>query len=63
MEFNEHFPLHEQPLLAEEELMETMAERALRMLRAGWLGTGDVAKGCQGPPRKLQSATVGHETM
>eukprot|EP00438_Fugacium_kawagutii_P012941 Skav231700 [mRNA] locus=scaffold1306:21039:37468:- [translate_table: standard] len=35
MEFNEHFPLHQQPLLAEEELMETMADRALRMLRAG----------------------------
>lgn len=35
MEFSEHFPLHGQPLLTDTELMESMAERALRMLRAG----------------------------
>eukprot|EP00435_Cladocopium_sp_Y103_P065616 s996_g27.t1 len=35
MEFSEHFPLHQQPVLSAEELMESMAERGQRMLRAG----------------------------
>ena len=40
MEFSEHFPLHHQPVLSAEELMESMAERGQRMLRAGCLGLG-----------------------
>jgi hypothetical protein len=40
MEFSEHFPLHQQPVLSAEELMESMAERGQRMLRAGCLGLG-----------------------
>ncbi|CAK9065843.1 unnamed protein product [Durusdinium trenchii] len=35
IEFSEHFPLHNQPFLTTSELMESMAERALRMVRCG----------------------------
>ena len=35
MEFNEHFPLHDQPELSAAQLRQAMAERAMRMLRSG----------------------------
>lgn len=54
MEFSEHFPLHGQPLLTDTELMESMAERALRMLRAGCSG-GTLGKLWVGACKDLQS--------
>ena len=54
MEFSEHFPLHGQPLLTDTELMESMAERALRMLRAGCPG-GTFGKLWVGACKDLQS--------
>ena len=54
MEFSEHFPLHDQPLLTDTELMESMAERALRMLRAGCPG-GTLGKLWVGACKDLQS--------
>ena len=34
-EFDERYPLHEQPVLSDSELLEAMAGRALRMVRCG----------------------------
>eukprot|EP00411_Alexandrium_monilatum_P099941 CAMPEP_0175784766 /NCGR_PEP_ID=MMETSP0097-20121207/78981_1 /TAXON_ID=311494 /ORGANISM="Alexandrium monilatum, Strain CCMP3105" /LENGTH=198 /DNA_ID=CAMNT_0017095655 /DNA_START=45 /DNA_END=638 /DNA_ORIENTATION=+ len=42
MEFSEDHPLHEQPLLSDEQLLRCMAERALRMLRSGITAARDL---------------------
>ena len=59
MEFDEAYPLHEQPLLSDSELLEAMAGRALRMASCGITTARDLGGRNFAALRALPRALIG----